>query len=315
MELKKILITGSNGLLGQAIVTTMLEENKIHLAYGCSNKRNICAALPENQFSVLDVTEYQEVLKLFKEIKPDIVIHTAGKTNVDACELHPVSCQKVNVEGARNVALASKHIGAHLIHLSTDFIFDGKAGPYDEHDEPYPQSVYGRCKLESELIVSSILPNSAIIRTALVFGWFPEMSRGNFMVWVKKSLEENREIRVVCDQFRTPTYIYDLANACLKAAELKVGGVFHVSGSEFYSVFEFAQMIADVFGLPRQLIKPIETHILNEPAKRPYITGFEIGKASRILHYSPTPLTEALAEIKESIDRFESYRLPSAASL
>jgi dTDP-4-dehydrorhamnose reductase len=301
---KKTLITGSNGLLGQALIEMCLTEGTLDLVTGSTNKRNICTVLPEEKFHLLDVTDYNQVQDLMEKIKPEVVIHTAAKTLVDACELHPISCRKVNIEGARNVALACKHMGAHMIHMSTDFVFDGTSGPYDEHAQPHPKSVYAKSKWESEQLVSSVLPEATIIRTALVYGWFGEMSRSNFMVWVINSLKEGRGIRVVCDQFRTPTYAYDLASACIKAANECLPGLFHVSGAEFYSVFEFAQIIADAFGLDKSLIEPIETHLLNEPAKRPYITGFEIGKANRILHFSPTTLEDALKEIKEKMDEF-----------
>lgn len=295
---KKILITGSNGLLGQSLVEIAASQNTLDLVWGSTNKKNICRVLPEERFILSDVTDYQSVHELIEAVRPEVVIHTAAKTLVDPCELNPVACRKVNVEGARNVAIACKHFQAHMIHMSTDFVFDGTAGPYDEHAIPHPKSVYAKSKWESEQIVSSILPDATVIRTALVYGWFPEMSRSNFMVWVINALKENRRIKVVCDQFRTPTYCFDLANACIKAANDLIPGLFHVSGAEFYSVFEFAQMIAEAFGLDQSLIESIETHLLNEAAPRPHITGFEIGKANRILQFSPTPLKEALLEIK-----------------
>jgi dTDP-4-dehydrorhamnose reductase len=298
---KRMLITGSNGLLGQAIIETAQLDGTISLINGSTNKPNICTSLPDNQFHLSDVTDYNSVYELIGKVQPEVVLHTAAKTLVDPCELHPVSCRKVNVEGARNVALACKHFGIHMIHMSTDFVFDGTSGPYDEHAQPHPQSVYAHSKWESEQIVSSLLPNATIIRTALVYGWFPTMSRSNFMVWVINSLKEGRPIRVVCDQFRTPTYAFDLAAACTKAANDCIQGLFHVSGAEFYSVYEFALLIADVFRLDTSLIEPIETHLLNEAAKRPYITGFEIGKANRILQFSPTAIVDALQEINQKI--------------
>jgi dTDP-4-dehydrorhamnose reductase len=299
---KRILITGSNGLLGQAIIENAAANGSLHLLSGSTNRKNICSKLPDNQFFLSDVTDTKQVYELIEKIDPEVVIHTAAKTLVDPCEVHPASCRKVNVEGARNVALACKHFGVHMIHMSTDFVFDGTSGPYDEHAQPHPQSVYANSKWESEQIVTSLLPEASILRTALVYGWFATMSRSNFMVWVIQSLKEERPIRVVCDQFRTPTYAFDLAAACIKVANEGIPGLFHVSGSEFYSVFEFAQLIADAFNLDKDLIEPTETHLLHEKAKRPYITGFEIGKANRILHFAPTSITDALSEIRQKIE-------------
>jgi dTDP-4-dehydrorhamnose reductase len=297
----KVLITGSNGLLGQSLSNLLLSHPDNYDFLATSNKVNLNQNIPAEKFKTLDIVDYLKTLEIIKQFVPDVIVHTAAKTNVDDCELKPESAKKVNIEGARNIAIAAKEVKAHLIHLSTDFVFDGTDGPYDESDIPAPQSVYARSKWESEQIVTSLLPKATILRTALVFGWAPQMSRTNFLIWVKSALEYNRHIKVVCDQFRTPTFSEDLAYACLHAIQIRPKGIFHVSGSEFYSVYEFAQLIAEVFGLNADLIEPIETAQLNEAAKRPYVTGFEIGKASRILHYSPTPLKEALEEIKQQM--------------
>lgn len=304
----RVLITGSNGLLGQSLTNLLMKLPEDFTVLASSNKTNMNVHLPEEHFRTLDIVDYLKCIEIIKEFKPHVIVHTAAKTNVDDCELRPESCKKVNVEGARNIALIAKEVKAHLIHLSTDFIFDGTNGPYDEHDQPSPQSIYARSKWESEQLVLSILPKSTIIRTALVFGWAPQMSRTNFLIWVKSALEYNRKIKVVCDQFRTPTFSEDLAFACLQAIRLKPSGVFHVSGSEFYSVFEFASLIAEVFELDASLIEPIETELLEETAKRPYVTGFEIGKASRILHFSPVPLREALQDIKTTMHTYDLHR-------
>lgn len=303
----KILLTGSNGLLGQSLCRHLMNNPHLFDFIATSKSKNICTHLDDAHFKALDVTDYLAVHRLVDSYQPDIIIHTAALSQVDYCELHPEASRKVNVEGARNMALACKSVLGHLIHLSTDFIFDGSAGPYDEQAVPAPQSQYGKDKLESELIVQSILPDACILRTALVFGWHPVLTRSNFLLWVKNSLEKGRDINVVCDQFRTPTYVEELAAACMSASEMKVSGIFHISGKEFFSVYEFAQFIAGIFELPQELIHPVESGKLNEMARRPYLTGFETGKAERILHFLHIPLQDALMDLRATIPQTEEW--------
>ncbi|MBK7429270.1 MAG: dTDP-4-dehydrorhamnose reductase [Saprospiraceae bacterium] len=303
----KILLTGSNGLLGQSLCRNLMNSLDRFDFVATSKSKNICSYLDNAHFKALDVTDYLAVHRLVESYHPDIIIHTAAMSQVDYCELHPEASRKVNVEGARNMALACKSFKAHFIHLSTDFVFDGSAGPYDEQAVPAPQSQYGKDKLESELIVQSLLPEACILRTALVFGWHPVLTRSNFLLWVKNSLEKGREINVVCDQFRTPTFVEELAAACLAASEMKVSGIFHISGKEFFSVYEFAQFIAGVFELPQELIHPVESSTINEMARRPYITGFETGKAERILHFLHIPLQDALMDLRATIPQTEEW--------
>ena len=187
--------------------------------------------------------------------------------------------------------------GTHLVHLSTDFVFDGQSGPYTEEDVPNPLSVYGHSKADAEQIVSQYAGPWSIVRTVLVYGLAADMSRTNIVLWVKKSLEEGRVIRIVSDQFRTPTLAEDLAEGCCQLALRKAIGIYNISGGEYMSVLEMARRIARYFHLDEKLIEPTTTTALGQPASRPLLSGFLIDKARRDLDYTPHTLEEGIAMI------------------
>ncbi|MDG2074163.1 MAG: SDR family oxidoreductase, partial [Polaribacter sp.] len=189
-------------------------------------------------------------------------------------------------------------INAHLIHLSTDFIFDGEKGNYTETDAPNPLSYYGETKLLSEEILEKSTINFTILRTILVYGLVNDMSRSNIILWVKEMLENKKEITIVDDQFRTPTFVEDLALACKISVDKKATGVFNISSNQLLSIFEIAQEIADVFDLDKSLIKPISTSTLNQTAARPKKTGFDLSKTNRVLEFYPKSFKEDLQRFK-----------------
>jgi dTDP-4-dehydrorhamnose reductase len=201
------------------------------------------------------------------------------------------------------VSEACQHLNIHLIHLSTDFIFDGKNGPYAEDDEPNPLSHYGRSKLKSELIVKQGTNPWSIVRTVLVLGVADDMSRSNIVLWAKSSLEKGKSINVVSDQYRTPTLAEDLAQGCMLIARKKATGVYNISGKDFMSVNEMVQHIAAHWHLDHSLIKEVSTENLNQAAKRPPITGFILEKAMSELGYNPHSFKETLAVIDQQLQK------------
>jgi dTDP-4-dehydrorhamnose reductase len=260
--------------------------------------------LPENiQYESCDITQKEEVQKLFASFRPDVAIHTAAMTNVDECELNPESCQLQNVEAVKNVMAACENTGAHLIHLSTDFIFDGEAGPYDEEALPNPVSIYGHSKLQAEELVKKAACPWSIVRTVLVYGIAPGLSRSNIILWVKGSLEKGKEIQVVDDQFRTPTLAEDLAAGCLLIAEKKAEGIFNISGKDFLTPYEMALQTADFFGLDKNLIRKASAATFSQPARRPPRTGFIISKAEKVLGYHPHSFQEGIEMLSYQIGR------------
>jgi len=297
----KILITGSNGLLGQKLVYS-LRLNKDIETIATARGENRLTIKDQYIYHVLDLTNKDEVTKAIHQFKPDCIIHTAAMTNVDACEREPAECELQNIETVKNLLAACKGSNCHFIFLSTDFVFDGTSGPYQETDIPNPLSVYAKSKLAAEhLVTDSGLPWS-ILRTIIIYGVTDDVQRSNVVLWTKNSLEQGKDITVITDQLRGPTLAEDLAEACIQTALRKAQGIFHISGEETMPIIEVSNRVADFFGLDKKYIHPISTAELNQPAARPLKTGFIIDKAKRELGYAPHTLEEGLAIVKRQLE-------------
>ena len=295
----KILVTGANGLLGQKLSQLLDRDQEITLTATARAKLNI--DLTRGQFVKLDVTDANEVLKVITSAKPDVVIHTAAMTNVDQCETEQGACWKNNVTAVVNLVNACENISAHLIHISTDFIFDGSYGPLDESAQPNPVSYYGKSKLAAEEVIKKSKINWTILRTVLVYGVVQDMSRSNIVLWVKNSLEAGKTIQVVNDQWRTPTLAEDLAVGCVLAAKKKASGIFHVSGEEMMTPFDIAIKTAEYFKLDKTLIQATDSNHFKQPAKRPPKTGFIIEKAKKELGFRPRTFEEGLSVVGKQL--------------
>jgi dTDP-4-dehydrorhamnose reductase len=303
----KILITGSNGLLGQKLVYKLRGKKNINC---------IATARGENRlikqdgyvYETLDITNKQNVERVFKKIMPDVIINTAAMTNVDACETEKETCWLMNATAVEHQVKTLEQLkkdnpgyDPHFIHLSTDFIFDGTYGPLDENEKPNPLSYYAESKLEAERIVQASKLDWAIARTVLVFGIVDNMSRSNIVLWVKSNLEQGKKINVVDDQFRTPTLAEDLADGCILIAEKRAKGIYNISGKDFYSILELAQTVADYYQLDKSLINPSKSADIKQPAKRPPVTGFIIDKAIKDLGYAPHSFTEGIKILEDQM--------------
>lgn len=303
----KILITGSNGLLGQKLVYKLRERSNIS-CIATARGMNRLVKQSGYEFAALDITNYEEVKAVFGKYLPDVVINTAAMTNVDACETERETAWLMNATAVAHQVkvleeLKEKHSNyiPHFIHLSTDFIFDGTHGPLDENETPNPLSYYAETKLAAEKMVQASDLDWAIARTVLVYGIVDNMSRSNIVLWVKSNLEQGKTINVVDDQFRTPTLAEDLADGCILIAEKRAKGIYNISGKNFYSILELAQVVADYYKLDKKLIKPSKSSDIKQPAKRPPITGFKIDKAIRDLGYNPHSFTEGIQLLEEQI--------------
>ena len=297
---KKILVTGSNGLLGQKIIDQLKNRKDVELiATSRGENRRI---LQDFNYFPLDITSSQEVEEIMASHKPDVVINTAAMTNVDACEDDQENCWDINVTAVRHLLKSAKKHGSHLIHLSTDFVFDGEEGPYEEKDKPNPLSYYAKSKLASEkLINESNYRNTAIARTIIVFGNGDNLSRGNLIFWAKGALEKQAPINVVDDQFRSPTLAEDLAKGCILIADKDATGLYHLSGPVTYSILDIVKRIGKHYKLSTDCVTPIKTATLNQKAARPPRTGFIIDKAKNDLGYNPLNLEEALTFLDNQI--------------
>ncbi len=299
---KKILITGSNGLLGQKLVGLLAEMPNIELI-ATAKGANRLAFTEEYQFLSMDITDKNEIFSVINEIKPNIIIHTAAMTNVDQCESERELCWAMNVNAIEYLVKACEPIDCMFIHLSTDFIFDGENGPYDENALAKPISFYGESKLAAEKIILASKIRWSIARTVLVYGIVGDMSRTNIILWVKKSLEEGKSINVVTDQFRTPTLAEDLALGCWQIADNEATGIFNISGKDFLTPYEMALKTADFFGLDKNLINKADSSTFSQPAKRPPRTGFIIDKAAAVLGYKPHSFNEGIKIVAEQFEQ------------
>ena len=291
--MKKILVTGSNGLLGQKIIEILSGIETIGVIATSLNVDKIID-VKGYDFELLDLTNHVETAYITRTHNPDIIINTAAMTQVDKCEEQKAECWKINVEALKNLVKCSNDVKAHLIHLSSDFVFDGTGGPYTENDIPNPLSYYGLSKWEGEKIIKEQADKWAIVRTILVYGVNRKMTRLNIVLWVKNSLEAGKPIRVVNDQFRAPTLVDDLANACIEMGIREKTGVFHISGPEMMSIVDIAYKVADYYKLDKSLITPVLSAELNEIARRPRSTGFILDKAKKEINYLPRTLEEGL---------------------
>lgn len=297
----KILVTGANGLLGYKLI--QLLSSKAEITTIASGRKKINGLPNQVRFFELDVTDRDQTQAVFTNTKPDVVIHTAAMTQVDQCETERDQCWKANVTGVENVIEACEKNNVHLVHVSTDFIFDGSHGPLDETAIPKPVNFYGESKLAGELAVQKSKIKWAILRTVLVYGITPDLSRSNIVLWVKKSLEDGKTINVVNDQWRTPTLAEDLAMGCYLAASKKATGIYHISGDEMMTPFDIANQTAEFFKLDKSLIKPADSNSFKQPAMRPPKTGFIITKAKQALSYQPHTFQQGLALLASQLKR------------
>lgn len=301
MVKKKILITGSNGLLGQKLVKKLYDNKNFDLL-ATSQGANRIDSFDGFNYQTMDITSKDEVNNIVNQFKPDIIINTAAMTNVDACEDAKEKCWDINVKAVENLLEASTKNNVHLIHLSTDFVFDGENGPYKETDKPNPLSYYAESKLASEeLLLNSGYGNFAIARTIIVYGIADNMSRSNVVLWAKGAIEKQAPINVVDDQFRSPTLAEDLADGCILIAEKKAKGIYHLSGKDIMSILELVHRVADFYKLDNSCITPIKTAVLNQKAARPPKTGFILDKAASELGYAPHSFEEGLAILDEQL--------------
>jgi len=289
----KILVTGSNGLLGQKLTDLLVKKENVELiATARGTNRN-----PKKEgyiYEEFDILDEDATRNVIIKHKPNCVIHAAAMTQVDDCETKQMECIRLNINTVEHLIELSVEFGFRLVHLSTDFIFDGTKSMLTEEDSARPLSFYGWSKLEAENRILEIADNYAILRTVLVYGKVADMSRSNIILWAYNTLKEQKAAKVVDDQFRTPTLAEDLAVGCYLAAINNENGIFNIAGKDFVSIYELVQKIADMYGFSMDCIERVNSSTLNQPAKRPPITGLSIEKARKVLGYEPHSLEEGI---------------------
>ena len=256
----KLLITGASGLLGYKV--TQLALRKGHDVYSLYNENEIKLGTPIK----LDITKKGAISKVITRVKPEAIIHTAAYTNVDGCETNKTLAWKANVEATRNIALESALINAHLIYVSTDYVFDGEKGFYSEEDQPNPINFYGYTKLKGEEFVMKHNKEGCITRTSVIFGW-GKTEKLNFATWIINMLNQRKDVKILTDQYVSPTLNTNLAEMLLEIAEKRIGGILHAAGATRVSRYDFALRLAEVFKLDKQLILPAEMNEMLWKAK------------------------------------------------
>lgn len=305
VSMKTVLVTGSNGLLGQKLTEKILNEGRVKLI-ATSKGVNRYPVTSGYEYAELDILNNQQVKEVVEKYRPDAIIHTAAMTNVDVCEANKELCHQLNVDAVQNLISLCETHKIQFVHLSTDFVFDGADGPYTEEDAVNPLGYYGESKVLAEELIKASKANWAILRTILVYGITNDMSRSNIVLWAKGALEKGLPINVVNDQWRMPTLAEDLSEACLLAVEKDAQGIYNVSGKDYMSIADLVRKVADYWALDKTIISEISSESLNQTAKRPVRTGFILDKTIKDLNYKPHSFDEGLAIVDEQMKKASS---------
>ncbi len=297
--MKRILIFGSNGLLGQSLVRTMPGKAEL---FGASLEKESVSDLETGHYRQVDITVRSMVNDLIDEIQPSVLINAAAFTNVDKCETDREICWAVNVKAVENILDAANRLnGAVYVHLSSDYVFSGDNPPYDEDDAPSPRGNYARSKMAAENIIRSSTMEYIIIRTQILYGPGRNL-RPNFVTWLISELRSQKPVQVVSDQTGNPTHVDDVAYGIQQLLEREEYGLYHISGSQSISRYDFALKIADQFGLDRSLVNRVNTAELNQKAPRPANSTFRIDKIVNRAGFLPLNIEQGLQKLKRQLE-------------
>lgn len=297
-EHRKILLTGANGLLGQKTAEVFARETEHELIL-----TDLAPKAEEPRkftYYPLDITDKEAVKEFVKKCKPDIIINAAAFTNVDGCETERELSWRVNVDAVKNLIIASRINSSKIIHVSTDYIFDGIHGGYDENSKPNPLSFYGKAKLASENALAASGAESAVIRTMIIYGYGKNVKQ-NFALWLINSLGKDEPVKIVDDQYGMPTIVDDLGLAINRIVDREKTGVYNVCGSEYISRYEFALNLAEIFGFDKSMIVPIKTSELMQAAIRPMNSSFILLKAETELGLKTLNVRDGLYLLKSQL--------------
>ncbi len=287
----KIMITGANGFTGMHLCLSLVQKGfEVH-ALGRGESR--LPSLDKLLYHPIELTSVRSLLKIFEQVAPDVVIHTAAMSKPDICEIHRDECIKNNVEVTRYLLEASRHFPVHFIHLSTDFIF-GENGPHREDDTASPLNFYGESKLMAEKLILQSELTASIVRPVFIYGSLLPLGRPSFIQWVQQKLLNGEKIKVVTDQQRTPTYVQDLCDAITTILTFKKAGIYHIAGKDILSPYDMAITVAKVLDLDTELIEPVTSDTFPEPVRRAKRSGLYIDKAIRELNYTPHRFEDAV---------------------
>lgn len=292
MANNRLLIVGASGFLGRALCDISCDDWERTPASRSGQKDHL----------VVDLTQSALVNEVVAQVRPQWVINSAAMTSVDGCERNPALARAVHVDGTRNLVQACERVGCGLVNLSTNYVFDGKKGPYAEVDEAHPVNVYGQTKLESEVILLNALCPGIVVRTAVLYGFHPSC-RPNFVTWAISALAGREAIRVVTDEWANPTFVDELAAFILKLCRTDFRGVVHFGGADFLTRFEMVEQICAVMGLDFSLASAITSAEFERTAQRPLRAGLTTTLARTLCDIAPASFEHNLRQLKSVFHR------------
>lgn len=285
----KLLVTGAHGLLGRSLLEPDFDAEMI----GCGRGET---PVGRGTYHPIELTDPQVVFALLDRVRPDWVIHTAALTDVDRCEIDRPLALQINLEIVRHLASACLQLGLGLVQLSTDYVFDGRNGPYGEQDPTNPLSYYGALKLQSEGVVLQEGLKGLVLRTLWLYGYLPG-TRRNLVTWPLEALARGEQLRVVDDQWGNPTHVHDVAQALVELCRRQVQGLFHLGGATYLTRYQLTQELARFFGLDPGLVQPISTVAAGQQAPRPLRSGLRTQALESLLHSAPLRLSQGLEQL------------------
>ncbi|MFQ6016463.1 MAG: SDR family oxidoreductase [Anaerolineae bacterium] len=293
----RMLITGGSGLLGGNLALMAAREHEVYATY--YRHRTV---LKGCQMVRLNLTDEKQIHDLVADIKPEVVVHTAAMTDADRCEGEKEQAWRVNVTGTAHLVGACARTGSRLIYVSTDLIFDGRKGLYSEEDDPNPLSYYGRTKLEGEKVLAGHGVNCCILRSALMYGWSPHPGKPSSSEWVLEGLRAGRALNLFDDQYRSPILVNNLGEAILDICQQELQGLYHLAGPERISRYHFARILAEVFDLNTELLRPGSLDKARLAAARPRDCSLRVEKARQVLNVELLDPRRGIQRLKELED-------------
>ena len=281
----KFLVTGSAGLVGRQVVKDLSESHEV---FSCYNKSK-----PEHGNTIkMDILNHEMVSNIVSEKKPDIVIHLGAMTGVDLCETHQDDAFKINSQATEILAKECSKINSFIVYVSTDYVFDGNVGMYNENNVTNPLGFYGKSKLMGEKSIQNFSSDWCIARTSSIFGLHP--TKKSFPTWIIENLQKQKQIDVLSDQFTSPTYVPNLSKMLIEISERHLNGIFHVAGATKISRYEMASIISDKLNFNEKLLRKILINELKLEAPRPKDSSLDISKATSILNEKPQKINQSL---------------------
>ena len=291
----KICIVGASGLLGEGFQ---------HISKDTENEFVFCYAKNKIPNAVhLDITKEDMVKRFFQIHKPDALINCSAITDPEFCEKNKTVASDVNTLGAKRLAQACNNYGSYMIHVSTEYIFDGNTGPYHENDAPKPISYYGQTKYQSEELVLKENEKFCVVRTGVLYGWC--QNRQNLGTMIISELRNNKQVKLINDQQVSPSYTDNVAEMMLELAQMKISGVFNVTNSSIMTRYDFGMLLSEIFGLNKSLIKSISVEDFHWEVPRPHKSGLLVEKISNVLRKKPLSVKECLIRMREEEERKE----------